>query len=271
MDKKISLAKKTPITLAIMSGIFVASYMFTGLQTEAIIGRPSSTHAIGYIFAPIYSLIVAVIGYIFGLVLRYFLLKRGEKDIVSKPSFLRNITIITLLIGGLSGGKAYNEVVQYEKFNKPQVITNSTSFTKTNYSEETIPSVTSSSKLLWEYDNINHPPIKWHKQLLKFSVSNSVVMDVLSEKNTEASYNFAGRTYITEIQALSLTEYLVVLVRLRATSGRSMLLIYNSEYRLIYEELLDRCGRKQYIGTTSDIDGDVLVVNICEPFTLSIN
>lgn len=271
MDKKISFAKKFPITLAIISGVFVASYMFTGLQTESIIGRPSSTHAIGYLFAPIYSVIVFIIAYLIGLIFKYFLLKRGEIDLVNKSNYLRNSAIITIILGIFSGGTAYLQVAEHVEFNAPGLISNSASFKKTKYSELEIPSVTKSSELLWEFDNTNHPPIKWHNKLLKFNVINSFFMGILSEQNTEASYDFSGYTYLKKIEALALNKYLVVLVKLRATSSRSMLLIYDKEYNLLYEELLDRCGRKQYVGTTSDIDGEVLVVNICEPFILNIN
>jgi hypothetical protein len=49
-----------------------------------------------------------------------------------------------------------------------------------------------------------------------------------------------------------------------------MLLVYDSNGSLLYEELLDRCGPKerQYMGTVNDLDGLALVVNVCEPFKL---
>jgi hypothetical protein len=49
-----------------------------------------------------------------------------------------------------------------------------------------------------------------------------------------------------------------------------MLLVYDPNGSLLYEELLDRCGPKerQYMGTVNDLDGLALVVNVCEPFKL---
>lgn len=276
MEKKISIARSMPLTIAIIAGTFVASYMFAGLSTEASIGRPSSTFVIGYIFAPIYSLIVAGIGYIIGLIPRFFLKKRGEKDLVKKSTYIIYASIITILLGSFSAATAIKQVIDYEEFNKPHLLSNKAEFKKTIYSESEIPSVSKQAELVWEYDNTNMEPLLWNQMKLTTKVQNSTQLSILVDEATKATYDFQGYTYITEISILPITNaeninYLAVLVRLRATSSRSMLLIYDQIFTLIYEELLDRCGRKQYMGSTSALDGEVIVVNICEPFMVNIN
>jgi len=276
MEKKISLAKFMPLTIAIISGTFVASYMFTGLSAEASIGRPSSTAAIGYIFAPIYSLIIAGIGYIIGLILRFFLNKLEEKYLVKKSTYIISVIVITILTGSYSANTAINEVIDYEAFNSPHLLSNNANFNKTSYSENEIPSVTKHAELVWEYDNTSMNPLLWNSLEITTKVQDSTQLSILSKDTKKATYNFQGYTYITEIRILPVTnekhiKYLAVLVRLRSTSRRSMLLIYDQSFNLIYEELLDRCGRNQYMGSSENIEGEVIVVNICKPFIINVN
>ncbi len=276
MEKKISIAKSMPNTFAIVSGVFVASYMFTGMFAESIIGRPSSTAALGLIFAPIYALIVASIGFIVGLIPMFFLKRRGEKDIVNKYPYLIKIAIITIILGALSAATAVKQVIDYEEFNSPHLLSNKANFNKTMYSESDIPSVTKNAELSWAYDNTNMGPLKWNQMNLTTKVHNSTQLLISNDNKTAIAYNFEGYTYITEVSLLPINNtenisYLTVLVRLRATSFRSMLLIYDQDFNLVYEELLDRCGRKQYMGSTIAIDGEVIVVNICERFIININ
>ncbi|MCP4491825.1 MAG: hypothetical protein GY820_31640 [Gammaproteobacteria bacterium] len=275
MEKTISVAKSLPYTFALVSGVFVASYMFTGMFAESSIGRPSSTAALGFIFAPIYTLIVAFIGFIIGIIPRFFLKKRGDKDLVKKSSYLIKIAIITILIGAISGGIAVKQVIDYEAYNSPHLLSNKANFIKTMYSENDIPSISNKAKLVWEYDNTNIGPFTWNQLSLTPKVHNSTQLLISSDDQNALSYNFNGYTYVTEVSLLPInntdnSSYLAVLVRLRATSFRSMLLIYDNKFNLVYEELLDRCGRKQYMGSTATIEGEAITVNICEPFTINV-
>ncbi len=270
MDKKISLAQKAPVLLAIISAFCVACYMFTVLQTQATIGRPSSTHGIGYFIAPIYSLVVGVIGYVVGLVLKYFLSMRGERNLINKARFLRNAAIICLVLGGGSAGVGFYAVVQHEKFNSPRVLNNSSSITKGKYSEEDSPAVSYSPDIVWEFGNTNYPELEWNGVNLNFKIHNRLTMEIFSDSDLKTSYDFSDYTsYLAELKVLPIPRYLIVLVKLRATSERSMLLIYDKEYNLVYEELLERCGRNQYFGATHDTE--TLLVNICKPFILNFD
>jgi len=276
MENTVSIAKKAPFSLFIIFGVFTASYMFTGMYAESTIGRPSSTAALGYIFAPIYSLIAGFIGYCIGFVLKFFLLKRGKKDIIRKKVFVKNRLLLILAVALLSGGAAFKQMVDYEKFNSPKLLKNDKDFIVTKYSEQDIPSVTTPSTLVWDFQNNEIETTNWLNNNYNFTVSESTNLNIINGNTIEATYDFSGRTYITEISTVTLAtsannDYLAVLVKLRATSRRSMLLVYDESFNLVYEELLKRCGRKQYTGVTQDISGNIMVINLCKPFTIDVN
>ena len=188
MEKTVSLASKTPFSLFIIFGVFAASYMFTGMYAESTIGRPSSTAALGYIFAPIYSLIAAFIGYCVGFILKFFLLKRGTKDLVNKKVFIKNRIILILGIALLSAGAAFKQMVDYEKFNSPQLLKNNKSFSIKKYSEQDIPSITTSSTLIWDFQNNELETTNWLNNNYNFTVSKSTTLNILNGKSIEAEY-----------------------------------------------------------------------------------
>ena len=130
-----SLAKRLPRVFAAVAGLTVLSYLMSGLLMEIAIGRPSSTAAIGFIFFPIASLIVAGIGYVVGLVARPFLSRRGERDRVDSSKLRRNslLTIIVFAIpAGIAGGM---QMVQVERHNEPRLISNSGAFPNSELEE----------------------------------------------------------------------------------------------------------------------------------------
>lgn len=276
MEKTASIAKSLPITIGALFGFSLASYMLTGMFAESAIGRPSSTAAIGLFFAPIYSLVFAGIGALIGLILRPLMLMRGKRDAVNNSALNRNRLILIISASLITGVTAALEVVAYEKHNTPQLLSNSANFTTQQHTEDSIPSANIKPILVWDFGNTNIIPTEWLGNTVTFNVADSSNMSLLLNNAPQSTYDFSGYTYVTEISTLPListdnTDYLAVLVRLRATSRRSMLLIYDKHYNLVYERLLDRCGRTQYIGIAEDISGKSLVINLCNPFTIDFN
>lgn len=276
MEKTASIARSFPLTISALFGFSLASYILTGMFTEIAIGRPSSTAGIGLLFAPIYSLMFAGIGALTGLFLRPFMLMRGERDAINKSVLSRNRLILIISTSVVTGVIAALQVVAHEKQNTPQILSNTANFTTQQHTEKSIPSVNIKPVPVWNFGNTNIVPTEWLGDTVEFNVANSSNMSLLLNNTTQSSYDFSGYSYVTQISTIPLvsstnTDFLAVLVRLRATSRRSMLLIYDKHYNLVYERLLDRCGRNQYIGIADDINGNSLVINLCKPFTIDFN
>ena len=277
MDRKISVANWMPLASAIVPACFVAAYMLGVLIGEEKLGRPSSTAAIGYLFVPVYSIIVGLVGLGVGYLLRLFLRNRGERNLVSLSSFFLRLTVVVVALSGIGVWLALDSVVAYEKANAAQIIRDSGYFAKAKLNRDNVPSGTKRSLSNWTFEQPNQPPFVWNTRQFTVGVTDSTLMTIGIEGQANSiKHDFRGRTYLTEVEVLPVQwiqkqpEHLVVLARLRATSFRSMLLIYDPNGSLIYEELLERCGprERQYMGTLNDIDGIALVVNVCEPFKL---
>ena len=275
MTKKISLSKSMPLTVGLVCGTFVAGYMLSALNAEFEIGRPSSTAAIGYIFVPIYAGIVALIGVGIGFILKAVLKGRGEQDKVSLPKYLFATTSILLLSWFFAANIGIKQVEEFEDYNKPKLLSNTGKFVKTSLNRDVAPTTRTYAKLVWDFERESIEPILLANGNAQAKVINSTLLKIIFKNAKSLSYDVSNYSYITEVSALNYPSdakndsYLVVLVRLRATSFRSIILIYNQEHQLVYEELLDRCGRKQYLGTVDTIDGEGLIVNLCSPFILT--
>lgn len=275
MNKNISLSKSMPLTVGLVFGAFVASYMLSALNAEIEIGRPSSTAAISYIFVPVYTGIVALIGVGIGFILKAVLKGRGERDIVSLPKYLLATTSILLLSWFFAANIGIKQVEEFEDFNKPKLLSNAGNFIKAPLNQDVAPSVQTYAKLVWDFERESIEPILWANKEAQVKVINSTTMKIIFKNAESLNYDVSNYSYITEVSAIEFPSgigtdgYLAVLIRLRATSFRSVLLIYNKDHSLMYEELLDRCGRKQYMGIVDTIDGESLVVNICSSFILT--
>lgn len=84
--------------------------------------------------------------------------------------------------------------------------------------------------------------------------------------------------YITRVYAVPVTindstkKDLAVLVNLRSTSRRSVLLIYNAENKLLYQELLYRVRIDNLMKTVKDKSGkEYLWLNLDTPIIYSFN
>ena len=102
MEKRTSVSKWMPLATAFVAASFVASYMLAGLIGEAKLGRPSSTAAIGYLFVPVYSFIVGLVGLGVGFLLRALLRKRGERDLIKPSSFIFRLMMVIIAVIGLA-------------------------------------------------------------------------------------------------------------------------------------------------------------------------
>jgi len=275
MKKTISVSNSMPLTLGIIAGSFVASYWFSGLNAEFEIGRPSSTASIGYIFAPIYAGIVGLIGVGVGFIVRAALKGRGERDQVKRSKFYLVILSILILSSWVASNIATQGVVAFEEFSKPKLISNKSNFLKTQGAVDVTPSAERYAELVWDYEKGSRDSFLWGGVETQIGVKNDTVMGIQLSDAPPIEYDVRNYSYITEISAIKYSaiageaNYLVVLVKLRATSSRSLLLIYDQKHELVYEELLERCGRIQYMGVADGIEGEEVIVSICSPFSLT--
>jgi hypothetical protein len=243
-----------PYILSIFTGAIFIAFNLTGLVLEMKIGRPSSTSAIGFFFIPIYGVFFSGISFVFGLGLKFVIEKFFNE--ITIPQKVNNIIPILLLISVvISSLLGKNSYISYEETQRPH--TNFSLMNIKKMSDSNFYNENDQVKAKWvfkRFDSVYDKDIKveyivWNDQVLSFeSVENKNAIKVFGrDKNAEIILiNLKGFDYIRNACAIPIAlddaTGLAILVDLRSTSNRAMLLIYNSKAELIYQELLFRCG-----------------------------
>lgn len=119
---------------------------------------------------------------------------------------------------------------------------------------------------------------RWNDEEINFNVINDNTLKIFGKGGHSlvtadlGEFDYIGRIYVQELFLDdSASRGLAVLVRLRATSQRSMLLIYDSAVKLIYQELLERRGDSEMSIMSDNAGKEYLYVNVYEPTIYSID
>ena len=101
--------------------------------------RPSSTAAVGYIFIPIYALIIGLIGAGLGKIIKYLLKSLPEEQ--DQVSYIKHLTISAIITGFLIvlvSSTAQQQIKDYEKRNIPHLISTNKTFKKIDINKTTL-------------------------------------------------------------------------------------------------------------------------------------
>lgn len=270
-----------PYIFSSLVSVVFLSYLMTGLILEMKTGRPSSTSAIGFVFIPVYAFIIFLFCFPLGLLMRLIVGKIASERIIAKSTALTiNIMfVVAIVISSVAGGISFRS---YEDRQTPHVIFNSSKVTK-------IPSFSFQENkkidamfLLTIFDDEKNQlkNLTWNDVPIHFELKKDInSLKLLDDKGKElASINLRQFDYITRVYATpfsvsdSASKGLAVLVHLRSTSSRSMLLIYNQNAELTYQELLYRRKIDDVLKVVKDMAGkEYLWLNVNTPVIYSTN
>lgn len=267
------------IFASFVSAIFI-SYSGTSLILEMFTGRPSSTSSIGIVLIPIITLILFLVCFVVGSLVSNLIEKYLGERVVSAKT-IRTIYIlfvVTVLASSVAGGVSFK---RYEDSQKPRVISNSTTVEKirdVNYQKS---NQVEAKLLLTVFDDEKNrlSTMIWHDIPLRFHLErNTNSLALLDNKGKQLTLiDLSGFDYITRVYAVPLIvdktnrKGLAVLVHLRITSWRSVLLIYNAEMALIYKELLNRESTDNVMKVVKDASGkEYLWLNADTPIIYSV-
>ncbi|TDP39159.1 hypothetical protein DEU29_10354 [Idiomarina aquatica] len=271
MSTPLRVSSTIPHLFAFSFCIIFAVHGYVSLEATSALDRPSSTFALGYLFLPIYAAIQLGIGYLLGFIFR-FLLRRFRFDLTF--SHIKQLVIafgITIILSGFSGYSAYQQVVENVALKTPRIISNAGRFERRNSIPVGAKKVAASSILTYD---ANTSGITWHGAPIVADVKDNTLILKSGEK-PRLSYDFSGYTYVSSINILTVQQssqqWLALLVKLRPTSGISMLLVYDALGQLRYEELLSHCQPKQSLTLYEAAGNNLLVANSCEdPIVLKL-
>lgn len=260
MAKSLRISTLIPHLFAFTIAVVFVVHDYVFLEATAALGRPSSTFAIGYFFLPIYALLFWLISYIPGYAIRFLLRKFNLDRSIAYTQQLLLALCTTLILSAIAGYFAYQGVVATAAKQTPRVISNQGQFESLPSLPDDVNRVRQGAQLQRKANGF--APLNWHGQALAVALSdNQLRLDFPTKRLV---YDFSDYTYVSDIKTLTTPQWLVVLVKLRPTSGLSMLLIYNQKGQLAYEELLSRCDAKQNMTLYRDTASYLLKVSACD-------
>jgi hypothetical protein len=236
----------TPVSLAIVFGLVGMVPILAATVTEIQIGRPGSGTAcaivIGVIAGPVCAFAGAAIGFVVWAIVR--------RTRWAGPADFRIVAIVALLSVGVSSGLAVLSVVLRERNNVPRVMTSTGVVQRSTGRTAHDPSMW--GVLVWTSQSWSGDPVEltWNGQTVRVSsTSGSLIVSrlhatgqgVIEVGRVDLSKLDRVREVLGATAALDGTdEWLALLVQLRATGKREVLLIYDPAGKLMHQELLER-------------------------------
>jgi hypothetical protein len=260
-----------PYLLSVFIGINFGIFLFTILIAEMIIGRPSSTHVIGFLFVPIHTGILMLICFAVGSVLRIALDKFIQsKTISGRASKLLYLAFIVTILVSISAG--WLIAMWQEKKQSPHVIYSSGQIIK----ESGIPIEGHEVNASFVFSIFED-----EKNQVKAVIKDGSNMKIDSEENIIRVYNENGKLmtktdydYVTRLYSVPFEldkhgpDGLAILAVLRGTAHRSIILIYDKNYHLTYQELLEDCKAEptMKVITNNEQQKEILLIDTCMPY-----
>lgn len=254
---------------ALIGAAAPVAYLFAGIVTESMIGRPSPDQMAGTLLfglpllGGLGALAGAMLGWVAGLLMRRTRLA-GE----SGRSVVVAALALVLVIGGVSGVQVAR---QSEARNRPRVV-HTTGAVARFPGFGTLAPATPATLMLSALPSGEVAPLAWRGGRVGVRLDGTTL--VVSHGSAIVSeVSLSGLDYVREVLGVTATEgqsleWLALLVRLRATGRRELLLIYDSTGVLVHEELLARTksGPQQVLWNVSPEGGEqAFLVDLGEP------
>lgn len=243
---------------ALIGAAAPVAYLFAGITTESVIGRPSPDQMAGTLLfglpflGGLGALVGAVLGGVAGLLIGRTRLARSGRSVVLAAFAL------VLLIGGLSGIQVAR---QSEDRNRPRVVQTTDAVARLS-GFGTLAPATPATLMFSSLPTGESATLVWRGGTVGVRLDGSTLI-VSDDSGMVSEVNLAGLDYVREVLGVTATagqsqEWLALLVRLRATGRRELLLIYDSTGALVHEELLARTksGPQEVLWNASSEGGE---------------
>lgn len=260
-----------PIVCGGLTGVLVCAALLAPVVAESALGRPSSTAGIGYFVVPIFGLLTGGAAFLIAKGVRWVAGRAGARSVLVP----RWIVVSVFLAAGAAVAafavSARSRVAAVEAARQPRVIVESTRFTKVDLPAPSMDSGGAAPLLFSIYAAAVVPSIDWNGRAVSLSGTDEQVTILDKAGAIVASTDLHAFDYIATIHAVPVcgsqngSRHLAVLVTLRATSRRSMLILYGPDGAVAYQEHLERTRSAD--GSTGTMyaqtggDHDMLVVD----------
>jgi hypothetical protein len=269
------LDRLLPQALALVLGLGALAAGVAGIAADFIIGRPSSTAGVGIVLMFPLVLFAAVIGFAAGHFIGMALRRRGITPAVPMKPY--RLVLAAVLVGVMAVGATLGArpVIRHERLHEPRVIAGAGSLAR----EEGVPedcgepapavlacdisSGVSSSVMAWNGREVTLGCTREGRVTVSDASSGLVAAADLS------AYEYVRTVYAATSGAEDGRDGLVMLAGLRATGGRHMLVLFDADGRVVYQELLRgrRAPQRAPLGVCAAEDAAGFVVDLGTPVT----
>lgn len=233
----------------LMSFLGLTGFIVVDTMAEITFGRPSSTVGLGFFMAPIAGFVVGLAVWVVTKIIAV-LMKRASQPSLPIPAWLNRtawlLTIASLPFNFLA---SRSNVLAREVARSPRVIVSSPLIAPIANATTAIEQRVEAPELYGGITNtVDAHPIQWNGRLIKVNGVNEQIVVTDNFAAPIVSTDLHDYDYINRIRATPVctqpdgTSLLAVLVTLRATSHRSMLLVYRADGQLVYQHHLERAG-----------------------------
>jgi hypothetical protein len=233
--------KDLPLFSSLLLGLSLMAFGYTAMCVELVIGRPSSTAGLGFLFIPIWGGLAAIVGLVLGFIARALWRRAKGSAEPERPTWA-----LLVVLGGaivVSAGAGALDVIYYEQEAKPQLRYDSGQLVR-EFRPDSERSLRTSTVL---YDSADDKPkgLSWgnNRSELLFANDRVVLRDTATGKNV--SFRTAALDYITRVDAVPVSAtptqpILAVAISGRATGRRAIIAVIDENYKVIFEEQLER-------------------------------
>lgn len=235
-----------PIVCALLTAVPVSATLLAPVIAESAFGRPSSTAGIGYFVVPILGLLSGGAAYAIAMGLRGVTRRAGMQSRLVPPWIVASAILATVAGTAFVAVNAGSQVIATEAARRPRIMIESTRFIKVALPSAGANSQVEAALLFSIYPGAVVPAMDWNGRPVSLSGTDEHVTILDKAGATIASTDLRAFDYIATIRAVPLCEgqsggqHLAVLVTLRATSHRSMLILYAPDGAVAYQEHLER-------------------------------
>lgn len=249
-----------PQWAGLIVGVLLAAFIIVQTFAASTLGRPSSTAGIGYVMGPILGLAAWAGTFLLGMLVRSGLRRSGMAPVAVPRWLSRALWLLVLAAIPAMYLSARSNVLEAEFARRPRVIIDSQLITPIEQPATDLEARVEapSTYALLADEAANAKPVEWNGRTVTVRGVDEHVVITDGSGNNIASADLREFDYITRIRASPVcrqpdgNSLLAVLVTLRATSHRSMLLLFGTDGRIVYQHHLDRLGGRNanvmYVG-----------------------
>ncbi len=244
------LDRLLPQAAALVFGITALAAGVAGIAADSVMGRPSSTSGVGVVLMFPLVLFAAVIGFAAGSFAGMALRRRRITPHMPMRPYRIVMALVLLAAAGIGATLGARPVIRHERLNAPRVIADTGEIYREPGAADECVAPAPAVLACDVSSGVRAGAVVWNGREVTIGCTREGRITVAdADAGVMASADLSDFEYMRDVRAAMVRQgegrdALALLAGLRATGRRHMLLIFNADGRLIYQELLEGSVRE---------------------------